>query len=161
MRYTVKPSSIRLRDDFEEYATSLPLLYERREEIYAKPEYFFAKLPYTIYGLKKSVCIGAILKAYEKGEPYHEVSEDGKTEEFLASYAGNPMTGTTTGLKTVITDGCVAQVQRFRYCGFLSLCKRLADCFHESGFPYRESELTIHDIIEKLKDNEANKRIQD
>ena len=67
-------------------------------------------MPYTIYGIKKSVCIGAILKAYEKGEPYHEVSEDGKTEEFLASYAGNPMTGTTTGLKTVITDGCVAQV---------------------------------------------------
>ena len=61
MRYTVKPSSIRLRDDFEEYTTSLPLLYEHREEIYANPEYFFAKLPYTIYGLKKSVCIGAIL----------------------------------------------------------------------------------------------------
>ena len=151
MGYTVKPSSIRLRDDFEEYATSLPLLYERREEIYAKPEYFFAKLPYTIYGLKKSVCIGAILKAYEKGEPYHEVSEDGKTEEFLASYAGNPMTGTTSGLKVIVANNLV-EVHRFGYCGFLSLVHRMAECFNECQLSYREPTLTVHDVIQRLKE---------
>ena len=152
MQYKTKPSSIQLRPDFEEYAVNLPFLYDHRKEIYANPEYFFTRLPFIIYGLKKSVCIGAILKAYDKGEPYLSVSEDSGTKEFMASYAGSPLTGSTSGLKTVVAADGTVEIQLFRFTGFLSLCKKLADCYHESGFLYKESSLTIHDIIVKLKE---------
>ena len=148
MQYTFK-TNLQLREDFQEYAEYLPFLYDHREEIYTNSAYFYARLPYTIYGLNKAVCIGAILKAFDKGNPYHIVSEDGKREEFIAAYAGNPMTGTTTGLKVIVANNMV-EVQRFSYCGFLSLVHRLAVCFKDCGLPYIEPTHTVHDVIQRL-----------
>ncbi len=159
MQYRIiQQDDLHLSNDCIEYATHLPFLYDHREEVYANPAYFYALLPYTIYGLKKATCIGAILKAFEKGEPYHIVSTDGTSEEFVAMYAGNPMTGTTSGWKTVVNNGSI-EMQRFRICGFLSLVHRLAECFHETGFPYEKSSLTTHDVIQQLKEREADKDI--
>jgi len=136
---------------FEEYAVHLPFLYKHREEIYSNPEYFYTLLPFTIYNQTKAVCIGALLKTYEKGAPYHTISEDSKKEEFLAAYAGNPLSGTTTGMKTVLSADGTVEIERFSYCGFLALVHRLVVSFEECNIPYRESSLTIHDVIMQLK----------
>ena len=135
----------------EEYAVHLPFLYEHREEIYSNPEYFYILLPFTIYNQTKAVCIGALLKTFEKGAPYHTISEDGNTEEFLAAYAGNPWSGTTTDVKTVLGADGTVEIQRFSNCVFLSLVHRLVVSFEESNIPYRKSSLTVHDVIMQLK----------
>ncbi len=151
MRYTFKPPSLQLREDFQEYAEYLPYLYDHRDEIYSNVDYFYARLPYTIYGLKQAVCLGAILKAFDKGAPYYIISADGQRKEFIASFAGNPMTGTTSGLKVIVANNLV-EVHRFGYCGFLSLVHRLAECFNECQLSYREPTLTVHDVIQRLKE---------
>lgn len=159
MQYRIiQQGNLPIGNDCIEYATHLPFLYDHLEVVYANPAYFYALLPYTIYGLKKATCIGALLKAFEKGGPYRVVSSDGMTEEFVAMYAGNPMTGTTSGWKTVV-KGRSIEVQRFRTSGFLSMVHRLAECYHEAGLPYAKSSLTTHDVIQKLKEHEADKDI--
>ncbi len=154
MQYIVKPHDLQWREDYKEYAENLPFLYDHREEIYSTPEYFFTPLPYTIYGLKHATCIGAILKAFDRGAPYRVVKKDG-TIELIASYAGSPMTGSTSGVKLVVT-GNVVEIKRFTSGGFLSIVHRMAEGFHASVEPFRESPFTLHDIITKLKSNEED-----
>ena len=151
MTYNFKSTSLQLREDFQEYAEYLPYLYDHREEIYSNADYFYARLPYTIYGLKQAVCLGAILKAFDKGAPYYIISADGQRKEFIASFAGNPMTGTTSGLKVIVANNLV-EVHRFGYCGFLSLVHHMAECFNECQLSYREPTLTVHDVIQRLEE---------
>ena len=148
MQYTFK-SGLNLKEEYREYYEYLPFLYEHREEIYANANYFYAKLPFSVHTAPKASCLGVILKAYEKGEPYHLVSEAGEREEFIASYAGNPMTGTTSGTKLVVTDHLV-EAKDFHCVNFSSLVHQLRECLNESELPYVESTLTIHDVIQQL-----------
>ena len=154
MQYIVKPYDFQWGEDYKEYAENLPFLYDHREDIYSNTEYFFTPLPYTVYGLKHATCIGAILKVFDRGTPYRVVKEDG-TIELIASFAGSPMSGSTSGVKVVIT-GNVVEMQRFKSGGFLSKVHRMAEGFHESAEPFRESPFTLHDIITKLKSNEED-----
>ena len=148
MQYTFK-SDLNLNEEYREYYEYLPFLYEHREEIYANANYFYAKLPFNVHTAAKASRLGVILKACEKGEPYHLVSEDGEREEFIASYAGNPMTGTTSGTKLVVTDH-VVEAKVFQYNHFMLLAHRLRECLDESELPYVESTLTVHDVIQQL-----------
>lgn len=148
MQYTFK-SDLNLNEEYREYYEYLPFLYDHREEIYANANYFYAKLPFNVHTAAKASCLGVILKACEKGEPYHIISADGKREEFIASYAGNPMTGTTSGTKLVVTDH-VVEAKAFQYNHFMLLTHRLRECLDESELPYVESTLTVHDVIQQL-----------
>ena len=154
MQYIVKPYDLQWSEDYKEYAENLPFLYDHCEEIYSNPEYFFTPLPYTIYGLKYATCIGAILKAFDRGAPYRVVKEDGSIE-FVASYAGSPMSGSTSGVNVVVT-GNVVEIQRFKSGGFLSMVRRMVEDFHESAESFRESPFTLHNIITKVKSNEED-----
>lgn len=156
MNYIVNPSDFPFVDEyFREYAMHLPYLYEHREEIFANAEYFYTPLPYGIYGLNKSVCIGALLRAFDRGKPYRIASEDNNNVEFIASFAGNPMSGTTSGWKVVVANNTV-KAKHFRCSGFLSYVYHLAKCFNECDMPYQESSINIHDIIKQLKEHEGN-----
>ena len=133
---------------------NIPLLYKHREEIYANAEYFYTFLPFEIYGLKKAACIGALLKAFDSGSPFRVVNTTEGKEEFIVFFAGNPMTGSTTTTKTVLTANGTIKIQHSRYGGFLSLVKRLAKACEEYDQPYCESSLTLHDIILKIQQQE-------
>lgn len=148
MQYTFK-SDLNLNEEYREYFEYLPFLYDHREEIYANANYFYAKLPFNVHTAAKASRLGVILKACEKGEPYHLVGEDGEREEFIGSYAGNPMTGTTSGAKLVVTDH-VVEAKAFQYNHFMLLAHRLRECLDESELPYVESTLTVHDVIQQL-----------
>lgn len=148
MQYTFK-SDLNLKEEYREYYEYLPFLYDHREEIYSNANYFYAKLPFNVHTAAKASRLGVILKACEKGEPYHLVGEDGEREEFIGSYAGNPMTGTTSGAKLVVTDH-VVEAKAFQYNHFMLLAHRLRECLDESELPYVESTLTVHDVIQQL-----------
>lgn len=148
MQYTFK-SDLNLNEEYREYFEYLPFLYDHREEIYSNANYFYAQLPFTVYTAKKASLLGVFLKAFEKGEPYHIISADGKREEFIASYSGSPLTGTTSGTKIVVVDN-VVETKCFQYNHFMLLANRLRECFNESELPYMESTLTVHDVIQQL-----------
>ena len=155
----IVPSSQFVDEKFKEYIFRLPFLYEHRDDIYSNVEYFYARLPFTVWHLEKhQVCIGAILKAFDKGEPFRTINKMNNTVEYIAAFAGNPMSGTTTGLKAIVNSNDTIHVERFRYTGFGGLMHRIAVCYEECQFPYRESPLTLHDVISQLDEQEHNGR---
>ena len=154
MQYIVKPYDLQWSEDYKEYADGRPCVDGRGGERCSSPGCFCTPLPYTVYGLKYATCIGAILKAFDRGAPYRVVREDGSIE-FVASYAGSPMSGSTSGVKVVVT-GNVVEIQRFKSGGFLSMVRRMAEGFHESAESFRESPFTLHNIITKIKSNEED-----
>ena len=161
MDYTFKDYTFhgaRPDNEYDEYMAHVPYLYAHRARIYASADYFYVPLPLRIYGLRKATCIGALLRAYDRGEPYRTMSDDGRGEAFIATYAGNPMSGTTTGLKVTLADG-MATVSRFRYCGFGALARRLAEGFHACDHPYREPQMTLHDLIQRLREEDERDEI--
>ena len=157
MKYTVINSNAHLGEDFKEYAVHIPFLYDHRKEIYSNAEYFYALLPFTVLELKNQVCIGAYLKASERGEPFHVINEDSNTEEFIACFAGSPMSGISSGYKTVlnVADRTI-QMCRFKDGSFNAMRYQLKVNFQESQLPYHESSLTLHDVIRQLEERDEN-----
>lgn len=161
MDYTFKDYTFhgaRPDNEYDEYVAHVPYLYAHRARIYASADYFYVPLPLRIYGLRKATCIGALLRAYDRGEPYRTVSDDGRGEAFIAAYTGIPGPGTTFGRK-VIRSGSVATTAEFRCGGFLSLVKRLAEGFHACDHPYREPQMTLHDLIQRLHEEDGQETI--
>ena len=156
MKYIVSKSSPQLDEKYEEYILYLPFLYDHREEIYSNAEYFYALIPFVPCTLKEhQACIGALLRAFDKGEPYRTINTKDNTIEFIATFSGNSLSGTTRGLKTVLYENDTIQVKRFGYCCYLSLVHKIAVGYDEYNFPYHESSLTLHDVIRQLEECEG------
>ena len=149
MNNTIKKSEVKLQKDLAEYIAHIPFLFKHREEIFASADYFYALLPFRVYGMRKSICLGALLRSYEKGWPYYVKNSD-ETEEFIAYFVGNPLTGTTSGLKVIVSsDGL--EVRKFSGCGFLLFLRTLKDSFSRCELSYKESKYSFFDVLQKMK----------
>lgn len=140
-----------MREGLEEFTLHLPFLYDERERILASAEWYFARLPYSVYSLGRPACLGPMLKAIEQGEPFHTSAEEGSAEEFLSFFSGNPATGSTVTLKAVVHADGTVEVRPSRHHGFISTVKRLAEGYRAAPFPYQPPTLTVHDVIESLR----------
>ena len=155
MKYTVRQSCLQLHEKYEEYILHIPFLYDHREEIYSNAEYFYTSIPFVPYLLnKRMACIGALLKAFDKGQPYRTINNKNSTVEFIATFAGSPFSGSTSGLKTILYADDTIEVEKFSCCGYLSLVHRISVGYSDCQFPYRESSLTLHDVIRQLEERE-------
>lgn len=108
-------------EEWELYKANLPLFYRNREAIYKRREWFLARTPVTVYGIKSPITIGTLLKLWDGGSKYFcsECRECGSTA-YVYDYSGNPMTGTTTiscrcfrcgNVFTKRTDGWIARTK--------------------------------------------------
>ena len=77
---------------------------------------------------------------------------------FLYEHRDDIYSNATTGLKAIVNSNDTIHVERFRYTGFGGLVHRIAVCYEECQFPYRESPLTLHDVISQLDEQEHNGR---
>lgn len=76
---------------------NLRLIVGLREYIYSHRELFLSPAPVSVYGIKGPIAIDTLLKLWEQGNGWlcFKCDECGE-DACVYSFAGNPMTGTTS-----------------------------------------------------------------
>lgn len=141
-------------EEWELYKGNLPLFYRNREAIYRRREWFLARTPVTIYGITSPITIGTLLRLWDSGSKYFqcECRECGSTA-YVYSYAGNPMTGTTT-----ISCRCFrcGNVFNKRTGGWIARTKTLAQAIKQYQADIDKVEaVSLKELVGTLRINET------
>lgn len=140
--------------EWELYKGNLPLLYRNRKAIYRRREWYLATTPVTVYGITSPIAIGTILKLWDDGSKYFrcECCECGSTA-YVYSYAGNPMTGTTTISCCCFHCGNVFTKQTD---GWIARTKTLAQAIRQNLTDIDKVEtISLKELVRTLRINET------
>lgn len=133
---------------------NLQLIVGHREYIYSHRELFFSPAPVSVYGIKGPIAVGTLLKLWEQGDGWLCVKCDECGEDAcIYSFAGNPMTGTTS--VSYQCCHCGASRQHVRTGNFIdrarALGKAIERCQHGQddveGIPFEK----LITLLQKMK----------
>lgn len=109
----------------EMLSDNLQLIVGSREYLYSHRELFLSPAPVSVYGIKGPIAVGTLLKLWEQGDGWLCVKCDECGEDAcIYSFAGNPMTGTTS--VSYQCCHCGASRQHVRTGNFIDRARTLA-----------------------------------
>jgi hypothetical protein len=111
---------------WKEYGENMPFLFEHREEIYARPDYYYAQTPLSVMFIGR-VYLGALLRAYELESklfvyPCDKEGCDGVS--YIYYFAGSPLSGSMSANGTCNKCG---EMSCFRASSFMKMMHALDD----------------------------------
>ena len=76
------------------YRENIKLFYEHREEIGKRKEWFYATIPFSVFGTRNPIFVGVMLTLWQRGNErfMHKCEKCGHTA-YVYSFAGSPMSG--------------------------------------------------------------------